>query len=96
MNKDDILQLLPCLLIVINSAPTVVKLINITNGSIRVARRNSTLKSKRARAINRDFWSGAVRRGDIARIGVYVVEACGIFKIGEIIGRRSLVRYNVN
>ncbi|KAF5332343.1 hypothetical protein D9758_017447 [Tetrapyrgos nigripes] len=47
-------------------------------------------------AINREYWSGAVRSGEIARIGVYALEAYGIFKIGEIIGRRSLVGYNVN
>ncbi|KAF5335015.1 hypothetical protein D9758_016185 [Tetrapyrgos nigripes] len=49
-----------------------------------------------ARAINREYWSGAVGSGEIARIGVYAVEAYGIFKIGEILGRRSLVGYNVN
>ncbi|KAF5341348.1 hypothetical protein D9758_016807 [Tetrapyrgos nigripes] len=61
-----------------------------------VATVRSAYETMWARAINRDFWSGAVRSGDIARIGVYAVEAYGIFKIGEILGRRSLVGYNVN
>ncbi|KAH9046131.1 hypothetical protein EDB84DRAFT_1586989 [Lactarius hengduanensis] len=36
-----------------------------------------------------------VASGEWARLGVYAVEAYGIFKIGEIVGRRSLVGYNV-
>ncbi|KAF5365419.1 hypothetical protein D9758_010830 [Tetrapyrgos nigripes] len=49
-----------------------------------------------ARAINREYWSGAVRSAEIARIGVYALEAYGIFKIGEIVGKSRLVGYNVN
>ncbi|KAH9063582.1 hypothetical protein EDB87DRAFT_1673362 [Lactarius vividus] len=38
---------------------------------------------------------GTLWGGEWARLGVYAVEAYGIFKIGEIVGRRSLVGYNV-
>ncbi|KAF5347481.1 hypothetical protein D9758_015043 [Tetrapyrgos nigripes] len=106
-----------------DSGPTVVKLIDITNGgptanpsptqnlavfreickyvyrsetSPNTATVRSTYQTMWARAINREFWSLAVRSGEIARITVYALEAYGIFKIGEIIGRRSLVRYNFN
>ncbi|KAG6831729.1 hypothetical protein H0H87_004280 [Tephrocybe sp. NHM501043] len=34
--------------------------------------------------------------GQLARVGVYAVEAYGIFKIGEIFGRRSLVGYDLH
>ncbi|KAG6820816.1 hypothetical protein H0H93_011110 [Arthromyces matolae] len=37
-----------------------------------------------------------VANGDVARVGVYAVEAYGIFKIGEIFGRRSLVGYDLH
>lgn len=47
------------------------------------------------RAINPEFWRGAVRSGEIARIGIYGIEAYTIFKVGEIIGRRSLVGYHL-
>jgi len=42
-----------------------------------------------------DYWRGLVRSGDWAKLGIYALEAYGIFKIGEIIGRRSLVGYKV-
>ncbi|KAI0261181.1 mitochondrial ATP synthase g subunit-domain-containing protein [Gloeopeniophorella convolvens] len=48
-----------------------------------------------ARGSSVTFWREAVRSGEWARIGVYAVEAYGVFKIGEIVGRRSLVGYNV-
>ncbi|KAF9257661.1 hypothetical protein L218DRAFT_990939 [Marasmius fiardii PR-910] len=49
-----------------------------------------------SRASNREYWVNAMRSGEIARIGVYALEAYGIFKIGEIIGRRSLVGYDLH
>ena len=33
--------------------------------------------------------------GQVAQVGIYGLQAYGIFKIGEIVGRRSLVGYNV-
>ncbi|KAI0761562.1 mitochondrial ATP synthase g subunit-domain-containing protein [Trametes elegans] len=49
-----------------------------------------------ARARNPQYWRELVRsQGDLTKVGIYAVEAYGIFKIGEIIGRRSLVGYNV-
>ncbi|THH14228.1 hypothetical protein EW146_g6081 [Bondarzewia mesenterica] len=47
------------------------------------------------RAISPSYWRELARTGEWARVGVYAVEAYGIYKIGEIIGRRSLVGYNV-
>ncbi|KAI5831146.1 hypothetical protein K523DRAFT_336121 [Schizophyllum commune Tattone D] len=48
-----------------------------------------------ARATDRQFWRHAIATGEIAKIFVYGVEAYGIYKIGEIIGRRHLVGYSV-
>ncbi|PFH47761.1 hypothetical protein AMATHDRAFT_151348 [Amanita thiersii Skay4041] len=48
-----------------------------------------------SRAISPAYWREVVQNGEILRIGVYGLEAYGIFKIGEILGRRSLVGYNV-
>ncbi|TEB31714.1 hypothetical protein FA13DRAFT_1732596 [Coprinellus micaceus] len=33
--------------------------------------------------------------GQVAQVGVYGLQAYGVFKIGEIIGRRSLIGYDV-
>ncbi|KAF8625051.1 hypothetical protein AX15_005581 [Amanita polypyramis BW_CC] len=48
-----------------------------------------------SRAASPAFWREAVVSGEIVRIFVYGLEAYGIFKIGEIIGRRSLVGYKI-
>ncbi|KAJ7067217.1 hypothetical protein C8F01DRAFT_1120666 [Mycena amicta] len=45
------------------------------------------------RAIDLSYWRGIIQSGEIARVGIYAVEAYGIFKIGEILGRRKLVGY---
>uniref|UniRef100_A0A8H8CF21 Uncharacterized protein n=1 Tax=Psilocybe cubensis TaxID=181762 RepID=A0A8H8CF21_PSICU len=37
-----------------------------------------------------------VKSGEIGRVGVYGLQAYGIYKIGEIIGRRSLVGYKLD
>ncbi|KAH7929234.1 hypothetical protein BV22DRAFT_1116971 [Leucogyrophana mollusca] len=47
------------------------------------------------RASNPTYWREIVRTGEWAKVGIYAVEAYGIFKIGEILGRRSLVGYNL-
>ncbi|KAI0293003.1 mitochondrial ATP synthase g subunit-domain-containing protein [Multifurca ochricompacta] len=52
----------------------------------------STLWS-RTRSIS--YWREIIKSGEWARLGVYAVEAYGVFKVGEIVGRRSLVGYNV-
>ncbi|TRM59429.1 mitochondrial ATP synthase g subunit-domain-containing protein [Schizophyllum amplum] len=48
-----------------------------------------------ARATDRQFWRHAIATGEIAKIFVYSVEAYGIYKIGEMIGRRHIVGYGV-
>ncbi|KAJ4483854.1 mitochondrial ATP synthase g subunit-domain-containing protein [Lentinula aciculospora] len=47
-------------------------------------------------ATSRAFWQKVVSNGEIARLGVYAVEAYGIFKIGEMVGRRSIVGYKLD
>ncbi|KZW02819.1 hypothetical protein EXIGLDRAFT_744338 [Exidia glandulosa HHB12029] len=42
-----------------------------------------------------NFWVDVLRSGYWAKLGVYALEAYGIFKIGEIIGRRKLVGYKL-
>ncbi|EPQ53923.1 hypothetical protein GLOTRDRAFT_77787 [Gloeophyllum trabeum ATCC 11539] len=49
-----------------------------------------------ARASNPAYWREVLRNGEWKRIGVYGLEAYGIFKIGEILGRRSLVGYDLH
>ncbi|KIM73295.1 hypothetical protein PILCRDRAFT_829234 [Piloderma croceum F 1598] len=49
-----------------------------------------------ARASNPEYWREAAKNGELARVGVYAIEAYGIFKIGEIFGRRSLIGYNLH
>ncbi|KAI0245503.1 hypothetical protein BJV78DRAFT_371218 [Lactifluus subvellereus] len=47
----------------------------------------------RARSVG--YWREVVKSGEWGRLGVYAVEAYGIFKVGEIVGRRSIVGYNM-
>ncbi|KAK0446627.1 hypothetical protein EV421DRAFT_1790323 [Armillaria borealis] len=49
------------------------------------------------KAAYREIWESALkwRQLNFAKVGVYALEAYGIFKIGEILGRRSLIGYNV-
>ncbi|EIW58045.1 F1F0 ATP synthase subunit g [Trametes versicolor FP-101664 SS1] len=56
---------------------------------------SSVYSSLWSRASNVQYWRELARSGDLTKVGIYAVEAYGIFKIGEIIGRRSLVGYNV-
>ncbi|KAE9402943.1 hypothetical protein BT96DRAFT_879168 [Gymnopus androsaceus JB14] len=55
----------------------------------------SAYRTMWANAISKEFWQKAVSSGDIARLGIYAVEAYGIFKIGEMVGRRSVVGYTL-
>jgi len=41
------------------------------------------------------WWREAVNSGGWKKVGIYALEAYGIFHIGEIVGRRSLVGYNL-
>ncbi|KAJ7512726.1 mitochondrial ATP synthase g subunit-domain-containing protein [Mycena galericulata] len=45
------------------------------------------------RATDASYWRSIVQNGEIAKVGIYALEAYGIFKIGEIIGRRKIVGY---
>ncbi|RPD55031.1 hypothetical protein L226DRAFT_548042 [Lentinus tigrinus ALCF2SS1-7] len=55
----------------------------------------SVYSSLWARARNPQYWRELARSGDLTKVGIYALEAYGIFKIGEIIGRRSLIGYNI-
>ncbi|EKM57776.1 uncharacterized protein PHACADRAFT_251615 [Phanerochaete carnosa HHB-10118-sp] len=48
-----------------------------------------------SRASNLSYWREIFRTGEYAKIGIYALEAYGIFKVGEIVGRRSFVGYNI-
>ncbi|KAF8171261.1 mitochondrial ATP synthase g subunit-domain-containing protein, partial [Pholiota molesta] len=41
------------------------------------------------------YISGLLRSGEVGRIGVYGLQAYGLFKIGEMVGRRSIVGYKL-
>ncbi|KAG9316109.1 mitochondrial ATP synthase g subunit-domain-containing protein [Chiua virens] len=49
-----------------------------------------------ARAKNPQYWRDLLATGEWGRVAVYAVEAYTIFKIGEIIGRRHLIGYNLH
>jgi len=49
-----------------------------------------------SRASNPAYWREILSSGEWTKVGIYAVEAYGIFKIGEILGRRSLVGYNIH
>ncbi|KII84325.1 hypothetical protein PLICRDRAFT_167855 [Plicaturopsis crispa FD-325 SS-3] len=49
-----------------------------------------------SRAKNPSYWREIARNGEWAKVAIYGVEAYGIFKIGEIIGRRHLVGYELH
>ncbi|KAG6327752.1 hypothetical protein ID866_11338 [Astraeus odoratus] len=49
-----------------------------------------------ARAKDPAYWRQALANGEVTRLAIYGVEAYGIFKIGEIIGRRNLVGYSLH
>jgi len=48
-----------------------------------------------SRVRNPAFLRELVRSGEWMKVGVYAIEGYGVFKIGEIIGRRNLVGYNI-
>ncbi|CAD7063349.1 unnamed protein product, partial [Tilletia caries] len=56
----------------------------------------SACKSIWAFASNPVQWVRLVQNGEWKKVGVYSVEALGIFTIGEMIGRRSIVGYSLN
>ncbi|KAJ7595349.1 mitochondrial ATP synthase g subunit-domain-containing protein [Mycena floridula] len=49
-----------------------------------------------SRASNPAYWRGVVNNGEVLKLGIYALEAYGIFKIGEMLGRRSIVGYNIH
>ncbi|GJJ08623.1 hypothetical protein Clacol_002842 [Clathrus columnatus] len=47
------------------------------------------------RAQNPVYWREIIKSGQWAVVGLYSIEAYFIFKIGEIVGRRSLIGYKL-
>lgn len=45
---------------------------------------------------DKTYWTQLLTKGDWKKVGIYAVEAYGIFTIGEMIGRRSLVGYKLD
>lgn len=41
------------------------------------------------------YWRTLLQNGEWKRYGIYALEAYGIFKIGEMIGRRHVVGYSL-
>ncbi|KIK50894.1 hypothetical protein GYMLUDRAFT_234429 [Collybiopsis luxurians FD-317 M1] len=56
----------------------------------------SAYKTLWSNATSVAFWQKAVNSGEILRIGIYGLEAYGIFKIGEMVGRRSIIGYKLD
>ncbi|KAK0537253.1 hypothetical protein OC835_001786 [Tilletia horrida] len=56
----------------------------------------SAYKSIWGFASNPASWSRLLQNGEWKKVGIYSVEALGIFTIGEMIGRRSIVGYSLN
>jgi len=48
-----------------------------------------------SRVRNPAYWRELIASGEWMKVCVYAIEGYGIFKIGEILGRRSLVGYNI-
>jgi len=48
---------------------------------------------ERARHVS--FWRDMLQTGEWIKLGIYGLEAYGIYKIGEMIGRRSIVGYKL-
>ncbi|KAJ3981484.1 mitochondrial ATP synthase g subunit-domain-containing protein [Lentinula detonsa] len=62
--------------------------------SIDVVR--SAYRTMWTNATSKAFWQKTISSGEVARLGVYALEAYGIFKIGEMVGRRSIVGYKLD
>jgi len=49
-----------------------------------------------SRARSLPYWRETIRSREMVRLGIYSVEAYTIFKIGEILGRRHLIGYELH
>ncbi|KAJ3575114.1 hypothetical protein NP233_g1310 [Leucocoprinus birnbaumii] len=41
------------------------------------------------------YWRGIVQSGQVTRVGIYGLQAYGIYKVGEMLGRRHIIGYPV-
>ncbi|PWN18226.1 hypothetical protein BCV69DRAFT_239923, partial [Microstroma glucosiphilum] len=55
----------------------------------------SSYKTLYSRVIDANYFPSLIKSGEWKKVGVYAVEAYGIFTIGEMLGRRSLVGYKL-
>ncbi|KDN42622.1 hypothetical protein K437DRAFT_248919 [Tilletiaria anomala UBC 951] len=56
----------------------------------------SAYKTLWSRASDAGYWAKFVSSGEWKKAGIYAIEALGIFTIGEMIGRRSIVGYKLD
>ncbi|KAK4683774.1 F-type H+-transporting ATPase subunit g, partial [Tremellales sp. Uapishka_1] len=62
---------------------------------VHLSQWTSAYSSIYSRAVNINWWRETVRSGAWVGVAVVAVEAYGIFKIGEILGRRNLIGYKL-
>ncbi|CDZ96617.1 Mitochondrial F1F0-ATP synthase, subunit g/ATP20 [Phaffia rhodozyma] len=48
------------------------------------------------KATDKNYWFGISKNGQWTTLGLYGLQAYGLFSIGEMIGRRSIVGYNLD
>lgn len=56
----------------------------------------STYTTLFARARDINYWKGIAQSGELAKVGIYGLEAYFIFHVGEMIGRRHVVGYKLD
>ncbi|TFL01314.1 mitochondrial ATP synthase g subunit-domain-containing protein [Pterulicium gracile] len=61
-----------------------------------VAQVKSVYQDAWKQAGSRAFWRDTFSKGDLSRLGIYGLQAYGLFKIGEMVGRLHLVGYNLH
>ncbi|SOV07059.1 related to ATP20 - subunit G of mitochondrial F1F0-ATP Synthase [Ustilago sp. UG-2017a] len=80
-------------------ASNIAKQVYVAEGLAPPTSLNTILSAYRqiwSKASDKAYWAQLLTKGDWKRVGIYAVEAYGIFTIGEMIGRRSLVGYKID
>ncbi|SAM76056.1 related to ATP20-subunit G of mitochondrial F1F0-ATP Synthase [Ustilago bromivora] len=80
-------------------ASNIAKQVYVAEGLAPPTSLNTILSAYRqiwSKASDKGYWAQLLTKGDWKRVGIYAVEAYGIFTIGEMIGRRSLVGYKID
>ncbi|CCF54932.1 hypothetical protein NDA11_003760 [Ustilago hordei] len=80
-------------------ASNIAKQVYVAEGLAPPTSLNTILSAYRqiwSKASDKAYWAQLLTKGDWKHVGIYAVEAYGIFTIGEMIGRRSLVGYKID